>query len=233
MPLFAASGVQVPAGSGVGPVVTGAGHVVVIQSGLVGPEATHEATGTLLVLLFEHEVVIHGNAIGVTGVHEDTGDGPVVTGGGHEVSVQPLPEAAAEAVHDCTATFVELLAVQIVAVYELPELAATGVQVCTPTGAVVTGGGQLVVVQKFNPVAIDGEHEATGTLDVLFVVQVVAVHALPTVAPEFAQVCTGTFVVVLAPQVTVIQGAPSVPSTGVHEATGTLVVMFAPQLVVV
>ena len=116
MPLFAATGVHVPAGNGVGPVVTGAGHVVVIQSGLVGPEATHEATATLLVLLFEHVVVIHGNAIGVNGVHEDTGVGPVVTGVGHEVSVQPLPAAAAEAVHDCTATFVVLLAVQIVAV---------------------------------------------------------------------------------------------------------------------
>lgn len=116
MPLVAATGVQVPPGSGVGPVVTGAGHVVVIQSGPVGPEATHDATGTLLVLLVVHVVVIHGNAIGMTGVHDETGAGPVVTAGGQEVSVQPLPDAAADGVHDCTATFVVLFAVQIVAV---------------------------------------------------------------------------------------------------------------------
>jgi hypothetical protein len=116
LPLLAATGVQVPAGSGVGPVVTGAGQVVVIQSGLVGPDGTQEATGTLLVLLFEHVVVIHGKATGTTGVHEETGVGPVVIGAGQVVSVQPLPDDAADGVQDCTATFVVLLAVQIVAV---------------------------------------------------------------------------------------------------------------------
>ena len=77
-----------------------------------------------------------------------------------------------------------------------------------------------MVVHRFSAVAIDGEHEATGTLLVLFVVQAVEVQALPTVADEFAQVCTGTFVVVLAPHVTVIQGAPSGPSTGCRKAPG-------------
>ena len=52
--------------------------------------------------------------------------------------------------------------------------------------------------------ALDGVHEATGTLLVLFVEQVVVVQLLPELA-----------------------------LTGVHEATGTLLVLLVEQVVVV
>lgn len=116
MPLLAAIGVQVPPANGVGPVVIGAGHVVVIHSDAVGPDGTQEATGTFEVLFVEQLVVIHGNAAGVTGVQDETGVGPVVTGAGQVVSVQLFPAAAGVGVHEDTATFVVLFAVQSVAV---------------------------------------------------------------------------------------------------------------------
>lgn len=40
----------------VGPVVSGAGHVVVIQSGDVGPEGVQEDTGTFVVVAVRHVV---------------------------------------------------------------------------------------------------------------------------------------------------------------------------------
>ncbi len=45
-----------------------------------------------------------------------------------------------------TGTLLVLFGVQVVAVQLLPAAAAAAVQVATPTGPVVTGAGQVVVV---------------------------------------------------------------------------------------
>ena len=74
------------ASTAVGPVVTGAGQVVVIQLGEVGPEGVHDATGVFTMSLLEQDTVIHGNPTGALGVQDDTGVGPVTTAAGHVVS---------------------------------------------------------------------------------------------------------------------------------------------------
>jgi len=81
-----------------------------------------------------------------TGVQLEIGVGPVVTGAGQVVAVQLLPELAIDAVHDSTGTLVVLLGVQVVEVQALRAVAPATTQFCTPTGPVVTGAGQVVVV---------------------------------------------------------------------------------------
>ena len=169
--------------TGVGPVVIGAGHdVVVYEFPALAADTVHDATATFVVLLLEQVVVIHGDAVGVFGVQDETGVGPVVTGAGQVVVVQPLPDDGPEAEHEPTGTFVALLVPHVVAVYELPLDAVIGVQLETPTGPVVIGAGHVVAVQLLPEVAADAVQEATGTLVLLLVLQVVVVQAFPAVA---------------------------------------------------
>jgi len=136
-------------------------------------EAVHEATGTLLVLFVEQLVVVHWfPAAAVIGVQLCTGVGPVVATL-QVVAVQLFPAVADTGVHVCTPVFVTLAA-QVVAVQLLPDDAAIGVQVWTGVGPVVTVG-QVIVVHASAAVAVAGVHDCTGTLLVLFVLQVVAV----------------------------------------------------------
>lgn len=78
---------QAAGSNAVGPVVTGAGQLVVIQLGADGAEGEQDATGVFTLLLFEHDTVIHGNASGVLGVQVDTPAGPVTMGAGQVVSM--------------------------------------------------------------------------------------------------------------------------------------------------
>jgi hypothetical protein len=57
-----------------------------------------------------------------------------------------LPAPAIVAVQLSTATFVVLFGVQVVVVQALRAVAEPATQFCTPTGPVVTGAGQVVVV---------------------------------------------------------------------------------------
>jgi hypothetical protein len=62
---------------------------------------------------------------------------------------------------------------QVVVVQLFPALAAAAVHVATGTLVVVTGVGQVVVVQPFPELAVAATHVATGSLVVLFVLHVV------------------------------------------------------------
>ena len=142
----AAAAVQVATGTLL--VVTGAGQVVVVQAfEEVADDTVQAATGTLV----------------------------VVTGAGQVVVVQLFEDVADDAVQVATGILVVLFVPQVVAVQALLLLAVTGVQVCIPVGPVVIGTGQVVVVQLFEEVAEEAVHEATGTLLVLLVLQVVVV----------------------------------------------------------
>ena len=58
----------------------------------------------------------------------------------------------------------------------MPAVGATGVQVCTAVGPLtIVAAGQVVVVQLLPAAAAEGVHEATATLLVLLVPQVVVV----------------------------------------------------------
>ena len=106
--MFAAIGVQ--DATGVGPVVIGAGQVVVVQ--LFPADAVagvHETTGTLVVLLLPHTIC-----------------------------VQPLPELAVCAVHDATGTLAVMRVLQVIVTQPLPALPVWPTQVPDWTGAVVT-----------------------------------------------------------------------------------------------
>jgi hypothetical protein len=85
-------------------------------------------------------------AAATMGAHEATPVGPVVSGAGQVVVVQPLPDVAADAVQVPTATLVVLLVLQVLEVQLLPAAAAAGEQEATATLVVTTGAGQVVVV---------------------------------------------------------------------------------------
>ena len=108
MPAFAATGVQ--DATGVGPVVIGAGQVVVVQ---LFPDdaadAEHEATGTLVVLLLPQTIC-----------------------------TQPLPNAAVCAVHEETGTLAVMTVLQVIVTQPLPALPVWPVQVPDWTGVTVT-----------------------------------------------------------------------------------------------
>ena len=57
----------------------------------------------------------------------------------------------------------------------MPDDAGIAVHVATPVGPVVRGVGQVVVVQALPLLAADAVHEATATLLVLLLEQVVVV----------------------------------------------------------
>lgn len=66
----------------------------------VGPDAVQSCTGTLVELLDEQVVVVQlFAAFAEAAAQLETPVGPVVTGAGQVVVVQPLPALAAEAVH--------------------------------------------------------------------------------------------------------------------------------------
>jgi hypothetical protein len=88
---------------------------------------------------------------------------------------------------------------------------------------VVTGAGQVVVVQLLPALAVAATQLATGSLVVLFVLHVVVIK-LGETGPEAVQVCTGTLVVLFVLQVVAVQLLPAVADPATQAATGTLVV---------
>lgn len=86
-----------------------------------------------------------------------------------------MPDVGPVAVQASTGTLVVLLLPQVVATKLLPELAAMGVQLETPFGPVVMGVGHVVATYEFPEVAGTGVQEATGTLFVTLLPQVVVV----------------------------------------------------------
>ena len=160
-----------------GPVVMGAGHDVVIQ--LLpdeAPDGVHEATGTFVVLLVEQLTAVYElPATAPALVHEATGTLFATFAGGQVVVVQLLPPLAPLPVQEATGTLLVLFVPHTVATYELPEFAVCGEQLETPTEGEIVGGGQVVVVQELAEVAADGVQEATPTLLVLPLPQVVVV----------------------------------------------------------
>jgi hypothetical protein len=118
-PLASVAGAGVHDATLVGPLSTvGAGQVVVVQRfPAFAPEATHELTATLLVLLFEQLMVVQAlPALATAGVQTETGRFVTTKGAGHVVSVQLLPALATAAVQLATGTFVVVTIGQIVAV---------------------------------------------------------------------------------------------------------------------
>jgi hypothetical protein len=81
----------------------------------LAPEAVHDATGTLLVLLLEQVVVVQlFDELAEAAVHEATGTFVVTTGAGHVVVVQLLLAWALLGEHEPTGTLVVLLVPQVV-----------------------------------------------------------------------------------------------------------------------
>lgn len=114
----------------------------------------------------------------------------------------------------------------------MPAVAATGEHEATAAGPVVIGAGHDVVVQPLPLVAADPVHEATGTLVVLLVEQLVVVYELPAPAAALVHEATGTlFATTAGGQVVVVQLLPPLAALPAHEATGTLVVLFVPHTV--
>lgn len=230
------AGIGVHDATGVGPVVIGAGHVVVVHwLPAVGPDAEHQRTGMSLVLF-----------------------------GWQSVSIQPLLELADCGVHDCTPTHGDITEVQVVVVQLFPafgpegtqvpgctavwvleveqtvcwwpfrSVAGLGVQVCTTVGPLSTSGaGQVVAVQLLPELAAEAAHELTATLLVLLFEQVTVVHS-GELALAFVQEGTGTLVVVTAAgQVVLVQLFPEEAPEAVQVATGTFVVVTIGQTVAV
>lgn len=84
------------------------------------------------------------------------------------------------------------------------ELALTAVQVATGVGPVVTGVGQVVVVKLLAAVGEEAVHTATGTLVVLFVLQVICSQLFDDDAVCGVQLATGVGPVVVLVQVVVV-----------------------------
>jgi hypothetical protein len=119
------------------------------------------------------------------------------------VVVQALPALAPAELHEATGVGPVLTgAGQVMVVQLFPDVGPLAVHVGAPPAVVSTG--HVVVVQPFPEVAAIGVHEDTGTLVVLLVVQIVSVHALPAAAAPAEQLATGTFVELFVEQVTVV-----------------------------
>jgi len=161
-----------------------------------------------------------------------TGVGPVVTGPGQLMAVQPLPAAAA-----CTLQVADgILVTTSAQVVEkkfgpAPKPGPGGVQVAglIAVGAEITVELQVLVNQLLPTAAVCGVQDATGTLVVVIGAgQVVLVNELPPFAPEAVHVPTGTLVVVIgAGQVVVTNKLPAIAAAAVQLTTGTLVVVMA------
>lgn len=164
--------------TGVGPVVTGVGQVVVNQALAALPTlAVQLATGTFVVLLVPQEVV-----------------------------VQLFPAEATAAEHDATPTGPVVAVEQVVSVKLFADTGETAVQLATGVGPVVFDVGQVVVVQLLPADATAEVHDATGTFVVTTGEgQVTAVQPLIALAAAAVQVATATLAVSLAAQVTSIQ----------------------------
>lgn len=96
----------------------------------------------------------------------------------------------------------------------------------------MTGAGQVVVTQ-LGFEGPEGTQDATGTLLVLLVEQVVVIHGNAT-GVDGVHVETGVGPLVMAAgQVVSVQPLPELATDGVHDCTGTLLVLFAVQRVAV
>ena len=81
----------------------------------LAPDTVQEATGTLLVLLFEQVVVVQLFVeLAEAAVHDAEGTFVVTTGAGHVVAVQPLLDWALLGEQELTGTFVVLFVPQVV-----------------------------------------------------------------------------------------------------------------------
>ena len=114
----------------VGPVVIGAGQLVVVQLlPDVGPEGEHDDTGVLLTTSVGQVVAVQLlPEVAADAVQLEIGVGPVVTGAGQVVAVQLFPALAIAAVQERTATFVVLFGVHVVEVQPLSEVADAATQ---------------------------------------------------------------------------------------------------------
>ena len=151
-----------------GPTTICAGQVVVVQLFPALPAAAvHVCVGVLLTVSSGQVVEVQLlPAVAAADVHRagSIGVGPVVTGAGQVVAVQPLAAVPADTAQDRTGTLAKLFGVQVVLVQLLPAAAAAATQFCAPAGPVVTGAGQVVVVQALPPFGADAVQVRTGTL---------------------------------------------------------------------
>ena len=156
------------------------------------------ATGVQVVAvqLFVADAAVNGSLQAATWVVE-------VVAVEQVVAVQLLPALAAAPLHEGTGVGPVLTGVgQVVVVQLFADVGPLAVQLGAPPDVVRTG--QVVVVQPLPEVALLGEHDDTGTLLVLLVVQIVSVHELPALAEPPEQLATGTLLVLFVEQVTVV-----------------------------
>lgn len=91
------------------------------------------------------------------------------------------------------------------------------------TGAVVIGGGQVVVTQLLPAVAVAGVQLATGTAVVVLLPQVEVTQPFPNVPDEAVQVCTGVGPLFTTPQLVVTKLLPATGDAALHDPLGTAV----------
>ena len=91
------------------------------------------------------------------------------------------------------------------------------------TGAVVFGGGQVVVTQLLPAVAEEGVQLATGTAVVVLLPQVVVTQPFSNVPDDDVHVCTGVGPPFTTPQVVVTKLLPATGDAALHDPLATAV----------
>jgi len=97
-----------------------------------------------------------------------------------------------------------VLVLHVVATQPLAAVGRPATHEATGVGPVVTGAGQVVVVQLFRAVGGDAVHVWTPTFAVLLLPQVIVCQPLPAFPVCPVQVCTATFDVLFDVQVVLV-----------------------------